>query len=441
MLNKDNYVPWSSHLLRYANSKPNKKLLEKSILHGLYTDDELTEKDAKQVEANDQAIQIFLMGLPKDVYAVLDTYQTARETWLHVQQMMKGYDIGEQEKKAKLFNEWERFKSTEGESIESYYYHFSKMETTCHYCSPNEIFALSGLHPVVRFLENESGRDANGWSNGEISRGQYDGMKSRNQIGYKYGNRTCINARNHENVKRLRKSMQTAFLMANLQQASTSSTHIDKAPVYDSNGSAENDSNVIPAEPSMDLSGGTVEQHPATVEETLETDESSDSECESDNVVFYQNLFMVCRLGLRQAYDRESEAAHAQADHSSCSIRNVYGPRNLLSRHSSLECESHNIGRQLTSGRLSDTSFGLRALGHNPFLVDSFVEAMQEELLQFRLQQNFKVSIPQLTDVDQLMLLVYKLLLLVLEVNAASTKVTTAQRLRLLKEFLLSRDG
>ncbi|GJZ65210.1 hypothetical protein Tco_0621906 [Tanacetum coccineum] len=41
----------------------------------------------------------------------------------------------------------------------------------------------------------------------------------------------------------------------------------------------------------------------------------------------------------------------------------------------------------------------------------------------------------------KLMLLVYKLLLLVLEVNAASTKVTIAQRLRLLKEFLLSRDG
>ncbi|GJT52254.1 putative reverse transcriptase domain-containing protein [Tanacetum coccineum] len=38
----------------------------------------------------------------------------------------------------------------------------------------------------------------------------------------------------------------------------------------------------------------------------------------------------------------------------------------------------------------------------------------------------------------KLMLLVYKLLLLVLKVNAASTKATTAQRLRLLKEFLLS---
>ncbi|GJZ16137.1 hypothetical protein Tco_0551814 [Tanacetum coccineum] len=41
----------------------------------------------------------------------------------------------------------------------------------------------------------------------------------------------------------------------------------------------------------------------------------------------------------------------------------------------------------------------------------------------------------------KLMLLVYKLLLLVLKVNAASTKVTTAQRLRLLKEFLLSKKG
>nr|GEW67734.1 hypothetical protein [Tanacetum cinerariifolium] len=40
---------------------------------------------------------------------------------------MKGFDIGIQEKKAKLFNEWERFTSTDEESIESYYHHFSKL--------------------------------------------------------------------------------------------------------------------------------------------------------------------------------------------------------------------------------------------------------------------------------------------------------------------------
>nr|GEZ66442.1 hypothetical protein [Tanacetum cinerariifolium] len=67
------------------------------------------------------------LGLPEDIYAVVDSCETAQEIWLRVQQMMKGSDIGVQEKKAKLFNEWERFTSNEGESIESYYHRFLKL--------------------------------------------------------------------------------------------------------------------------------------------------------------------------------------------------------------------------------------------------------------------------------------------------------------------------
>nr|GEX27325.1 hypothetical protein [Tanacetum cinerariifolium] len=95
------------------------------------------------------------------------------------------------------------------------------------------------------------------------------------------------------------------ILMANLQQASTSGTQTDKAPVYDSDGSAEvhnyencydneifnmftqeeqytellepipephqvpqNDNNVISEVSSVEQSGGTVEQLPANIEET-----------------------------------------------------------------------------------------------------------------------------------------------------------------------------
>nr|GFA12881.1 hypothetical protein [Tanacetum cinerariifolium] len=80
------------------------------------------------IEADDQAIQTILLGPPEDIYATVDSYETAQEIWLRVQQMMKGSDIGIQEKKAKLFNEWERFTSTNGESIESYYHHDLKAE-------------------------------------------------------------------------------------------------------------------------------------------------------------------------------------------------------------------------------------------------------------------------------------------------------------------------
>nr|GEZ24785.1 hypothetical protein [Tanacetum cinerariifolium] len=38
----------------------------------LQTDDELSDKELKQIEADDQAIQTILFGLPKDIYAAVD---------------------------------------------------------------------------------------------------------------------------------------------------------------------------------------------------------------------------------------------------------------------------------------------------------------------------------------------------------------------------------
>nr|GEU49372.1 ribonuclease H-like domain-containing protein [Tanacetum cinerariifolium] len=95
MLNKENYVPWSSRLLPYAKSRPNGKLIHNSILNGPYvrrmiaepgdgerdvnvnetfheqTDDELSERELKQIEADDQAIQTILLGLPEEIYAAV----------------------------------------------------------------------------------------------------------------------------------------------------------------------------------------------------------------------------------------------------------------------------------------------------------------------------------------------------------------------------------
>nr|GEY21597.1 ribonuclease H-like domain-containing protein [Tanacetum cinerariifolium] len=122
MLNKENYVPWSSRLLRYAKSRPNGKLIHNSILNGPYVRRMIPEP----VDANREVTTI-LLGLSEDIYADVDSCETTQKIWLRVQQMMKGSDIGIQEKKAKLFNEWERFTSNEGESIESYYHHFLKL--------------------------------------------------------------------------------------------------------------------------------------------------------------------------------------------------------------------------------------------------------------------------------------------------------------------------
>nr|GEZ79174.1 hypothetical protein [Tanacetum cinerariifolium] len=360
MLNKENYVPWSSRLLRYAKSRPNRKLIHNSIINGPYvrrmilesgdakrkvtvtetfhvqTYDELTDKELKQIEADDQAIQAILLGLPEDIYAAIDSCKTAQEIWLRVQQMMKGSDIGIQEKKAKLFNEWERFISNEGESIESYYYHFLKLmndlKRNKHF--PEKIASnlkfLNNLQPewsrhvtivhqtkdlhtvdytqLYDFLKYNQTEMVGG--NGGNQFRQYAGQNAGNMTGYndvignQIGNGNLVAARAEGNAARqngnqirccncrgvghyarnctvrprrrdvaylqtqlliaqkeeagiqlqaeeydlmaatadlddIEEVNVTCILMANLQQASTSGTQIDKAPVYDSDRSAE----------------------------------------------------------------------------------------------------------------------------------------------------------------------------------------------------------
>ncbi|GJS51189.1 hypothetical protein Tco_0624551 [Tanacetum coccineum] len=277
------------------------------------------------MEADDQAIQTILLGLPEDIYAAVDSCETAQEIWLRVQQMMKGSDIGIQEKKAKLFNEWESV-FTDGESIESYYHRFSKLmndfkrnkhfpekiasnlkflnnlqpEWSRHIAQPgmnmgqdkqmrmvgadggnqfrqyagqnvryqNEYNAVQNIgNQVVQDAVQNQGvqniRNQNGQigvqniGNGNVVAARAEGNAPGNN-----GNQIrCYNcrglghlARNYTVRPRRRDAayLQTQFrsdeieevnanfiLMANLQQASTSGTQTNSAPIYDSDGSAE----------------------------------------------------------------------------------------------------------------------------------------------------------------------------------------------------------
>nr|GEX39865.1 integrase, catalytic region, zinc finger, CCHC-type, peptidase aspartic, catalytic [Tanacetum cinerariifolium] len=422
MLNKENYVPWSSHLLRYAKSRPNGKLIHNSIINGSYVRRMIPEPDDsnREIEADDQAIQTILLGLPEDIYAVVESCETAQEIWLRVQQMMKGSIIGIQEKNAKLFNEWERFTSNDGESIESYYHRFLKLmndlKQNKHF--PEKIASnfkfLNNLQPewsrhvtivhqtkdlhtadytqLYDFLKynqkenymqqpmpnpeditnlttamnmtlalmakafklnystptNNNQRISLNPRNRQIAQPSMN-MGQDRQMQMNVGNQVIQHAVQNPRIQNVRNQngligvpgnanrnpnvngnlvaaraeeefdlMAAALdldeikevnanyiLIENLQQASTSDTQTDKAPVYDSDGSAEvhnyedcfdneifnmftqeeqytellepipephqvphNDNNVISEVSCVEQSGGTVEQHPANVEET-----------------------------------------------------------------------------------------------------------------------------------------------------------------------------
>nr|GEU35405.1 integrase, catalytic region, zinc finger, CCHC-type, peptidase aspartic, catalytic [Tanacetum cinerariifolium] len=99
--------------------------------------------------------ETILLGLPEDIYAAIDSCETAQEIWLRVQQMMKGSDIGIQKKKAKLFNEWERFTSTDGESIKSYYHQWSRHVTIVHQTKNLHTTDYTQLYDLLKYNQKE----------------------------------------------------------------------------------------------------------------------------------------------------------------------------------------------------------------------------------------------------------------------------------------------
>nr|GEZ85118.1 hypothetical protein [Tanacetum cinerariifolium] len=54
---------------------------------------------SSDMQGVDQAIQTILLGLPEDVYADVDSCETAKEIWKRVRQMIKGSDIEEQRRR------------------------------------------------------------------------------------------------------------------------------------------------------------------------------------------------------------------------------------------------------------------------------------------------------------------------------------------------------
>nr|GEV89443.1 retrovirus-related Pol polyprotein from transposon TNT 1-94 [Tanacetum cinerariifolium] len=232
-----------------------------------------------------------------------------------------------QEKKAKLFNEWEKFTSTDEESIESYYHRFlqlmNDLKRNKHF--PENIASnlkfLNNLQPelkrhvtIVRLHEtdftqiydflkmnqkedrqiqnvggngrNQVGQYAgqvaqnqqgfNAWQNGRIQGAQNASVQSgRNQNGLvvvlrianQNGTGNVVAARAEGDLDKIKEVNTNCILMENAQQASTSGTQHDRAPVYDTDGSVENDNHVTSVASSMVQSGGTVETSSAPNEE------------------------------------------------------------------------------------------------------------------------------------------------------------------------------
>nr|GEX76798.1 hypothetical protein [Tanacetum cinerariifolium] len=243
MLNKENYVSWSSRLIRYAKSKPNGKLIHNYIINGLYvrrmipkpgdtnrevpvnetfqvqTYDKLTEKEFKQIKADDQAIQTILL---EKIASNLKFLNNLQPEWSrHVTIVHQTKDLHT----ADYTQLYDFLKYNPKENVR------------------NQVAQNAIQNPRVQNVGNQNGLigvpgNANQNGNGNLVAACAEDNATGNngiQLQAKEFDLMAVPA----DLDEIEEVNANCILMANLQQASTSGTQTDKALVYDSDGSAE----------------------------------------------------------------------------------------------------------------------------------------------------------------------------------------------------------
>nr|GEZ49644.1 Gag-Pol polyprotein [Tanacetum cinerariifolium] len=202
-------------LLRYAKSKPNRKLIYNSIMHGPYVRRMIPEPSNPDRE----------VLVAETFHEQTDEELTDKEKiWLRVQQMMKGYEIGVEEKNAKLFNECEMFTSTDARA---------EGNGNGNNRNPVRFYNCRGMGHLAR--------------NCTVRPRKRNAAYLQTQLLIAQKEEAVIQLQAKEfdliasigDLDEIKEVNANCILMANLQQAPTSITQTDKAPVYDSNGSAE----------------------------------------------------------------------------------------------------------------------------------------------------------------------------------------------------------
>ncbi|GJZ71298.1 retrovirus-related pol polyprotein from transposon TNT 1-94 [Tanacetum coccineum] len=128
MLAPGHYAQWSSRFMRYVDTKSNKNELRhyiEQVEQETYAN--TTPEKRRLIDAEAEAVHMILNGIGDDIYSTLDACFTAKEMWLAIEHLQQGESIKKQDVNTKLFWEFGKFTSRDGESIESYYSRFYKM--------------------------------------------------------------------------------------------------------------------------------------------------------------------------------------------------------------------------------------------------------------------------------------------------------------------------
>nr|GEZ98309.1 hypothetical protein [Tanacetum cinerariifolium] len=106
LLYRGEYSQWRERFMNYLEEKTDGEAMTNSIQN---------EKKTQKIDR--LARYLWIQGLPNDVYSLIDSNKTAKDLWDALERQMRGFEYGEQDRKAVILYEYETFKATKGEQL------------------------------------------------------------------------------------------------------------------------------------------------------------------------------------------------------------------------------------------------------------------------------------------------------------------------------------
>ncbi|GJU28231.1 retrovirus-related pol polyprotein from transposon TNT 1-94 [Tanacetum coccineum] len=91
----------------------------------VYSD--LSPEDKERYNADIQATNILLQGLPKDIYSLINHYTDAKDIWDNLKMLLEGLELTKEDRESPLYDDFEHFRQNKGETIHDYYVRFTKL--------------------------------------------------------------------------------------------------------------------------------------------------------------------------------------------------------------------------------------------------------------------------------------------------------------------------